>query len=91
MTYRMVFDARHQLVALGSVERRRLKTVGGHENQAAALLARMTLGRGKQLAAKPPAARRLRHPEVRNVTAAAPRVTADTSVHTPALFPESGE
>jgi hypothetical protein len=47
MTYGVVFDERHPLIAPTGVELRRLKAVRSKKDQAAALLARMTLDRGQ--------------------------------------------
>jgi hypothetical protein len=47
MTGRVVVDMRQPLVAPAGIELRRLKAVSSNKNQAAALLACMTLDRGE--------------------------------------------
>ena len=47
VTDRMIVDPRDLFEALSSVERGRLEAVRGHEDQAALLLARMTLDRSE--------------------------------------------
>jgi len=77
----MVWYRSHGLETHSNVESRRLKGVRRYEHDLASLRARVLLNCAHELTAKPSATRSLGNPQISDVAAAAPGVSADPSLN----------